>query len=261
MNVMEEVQEVKVGSHMVVPCFVVEDAAGFIEFATRAFGAVERFRVPRPDGSIQHAELMIGDSLIELGQANDVYGAVRIPIHLYVDDADALYASAMAAGANSLGEPKDQPYGDREGDVADPWGNHWYIATRRGVSPKPAGYRTVTPGLRVSGSARLLDFLRDAFGAVVHEELLRAPDGSVIYGAVRIGDSVVEIGEARPEWPAMPVNMHLFVPDADVTYASAVAAGAESINAPVNQPYGERSGGVRDPFGNTWWIAQVLEGR
>jgi PhnB protein len=124
---------------------------------------------------------------------------------------------------------------------------------------RPLGFRSVTPGLSVSGSTALLTFLERAFDARTGEVHKNA-DGSVGHGEIRIGDSLIEISEARPEWPARPCSLHLYVPDTDAVYERAVAAGARSLTAPENAPYGDRAAGVRDPAGNDWFIATRLEG-
>ncbi len=126
------------------------------------------------------------------------------------------------------------------------------------VKPIPDGYHTVTPYLTVTGVAKLIDFLKRAFDA---KELhcMTAPDGSVMHGEVRIGDSPVMLGEARGEWPAMPSAFYLYVPDIDALYKRAIAAGGISVREPTNEFYGDRVGGVKDAFGNQWWIATHIE--
>lgn len=115
------------------------------------------------------------------------------------------------------------------------------------------GFHTVTPYLIVRGAAELIDFLEQAFGAT---ELLRAPTpGGRIHAEVRIGDSMVMLGDASAEWEPMPGSIHLYVDDADAAYGSALQAGASSLMEPADQDYGDRMGGVKDPFGNVWWIA------
>ncbi len=120
---------------------------------------------------------------------------------------------------------------------------------------KPEGYSTVSPYLIVGGAQAVIDFLREAFGAA---ELRRydLPDGSVMHAEVRIGDSVVMIGDAGADWPAVPAHLHVYVADVDATYRRAIEAGGASVGEPA-QKEGEpdRRGGVRDPGGNTWWIA------
>lgn len=119
------------GFHSVTPYLIVNGAARLLEFVEQAFGAEILYRLPRPDGTVMHASFRIGDSMLECSDAREEFPATRVGLHLYVEDADAVYAKAIAAGATSLRAPMDQPYGDREGDVADPLGNHWYIATHK----------------------------------------------------------------------------------------------------------------------------------
>ena len=118
----------------------------------------------------------------------------------------------------------------------------------------PEGFHSVTPYLVVPGVARLLDFVRDAFGA---EEIGRdaAPDGRIMHAVVRIGDSMLEMGEPSPEWSPMPCGLHLYVEDADAVYTRALEAGSVPLYKPSVKPYGDREAGVRDPSGNFWYIA------
>ena len=124
-------------------------------------------------------------------------------------------------------------------------------------NPIPQGYGTVTPFLCVAEAAKLIDFLKQAFAAEVVFRMDR-PDGAVAHAEVKIGDSKVMIGTPAPgqETQAM---LHLYVPDTDAVYASAMAAGATSLREPADQFYGDRSGGVRDLSGNQWWIATHIE--
>jgi PhnB protein len=121
-------------------------------------------------------------------------------------------------------------------------------------SHMPEGFHTITPYPLVADAAGLLDFLRAAFEA---EELERyaGPDGRIKHAAVRIGDSVLEMGEPGPAWQPMPCSLHIDVPDVDAVYERALAAGGESLYDPDLKPYGDREAGVRDPAGNLWYIA------
>jgi hypothetical protein len=85
------------------------------------------------------------------------------------------------------------------------------------------------------------------------------PDGSIAHAQVQIGSSAVMVGGARDEWKALPMFMHLYVPDADAVYAQAIAAGATSMQEPMDEFYGDRTSGVKDPFGNLWWLATHQE--
>lgn len=122
------------------------------------------------------------------------------------------------------------------------------------VKPIPDGYHSVTPYLAVKGAAGLIDFMKEAFGA---EEAFRMGDNPIMHAEMRIGDSMVMLGDAQDE--VMPAQIHLYMPDVDATYQRALKAGAKSTREPENQFYGDRSAGVKDAFGNTWWIATHIE--
>ena len=122
----------------------------------------------------------------------------------------------------------------------------------------PDGYGTVTPWVISPDTARLIDFTRDAFGAV---ELARVAgaDGGIGHAEVRVGDSVVMMFDSRPGWPATPAFLRLYVPDADVAYERALAAGATPVTEVTGLFFGDRVGRVRDPLGNIWWIQAHVE--
>jgi PhnB protein len=126
------------------------------------------------------------------------------------------------------------------------------------VNPIPDGFHSVTPYMIVQGAAKLLEFLDQAFGA---EEVLsmKRPDGTIMHAQIKIGDSMIEMSEATAEMPAMPAMLHLYVNDADATYKRAIQAGATSLMEPIDQFYGDRESGVKDPCGNQWYIATHKE--
>jgi PhnB protein len=126
------------------------------------------------------------------------------------------------------------------------------------VKPIPEGYHTVTPYLTVADAEAQIDFLRKAFGA---EEKYRHTDekGHVKHAEVRVGDSMVMIGQAREQWTPRPAHFYLYVEDVDALYQRAVDAGGKSIQKPANQFYGDRTAGVEDSQGNSWWIGTHIE--
>ena len=102
--------------HTVTPYLIVENVARLIEFLREAFGGTERIRVPRADGSVMHAEVQIGDSIVAMGEPTGTVKAMPASIFLRVQDADAAYLKALQAGGTSVSEPKDQPHaGERYG--------------------------------------------------------------------------------------------------------------------------------------------------
>ncbi|KFI06558.1 VOC family protein [Massilia sp. BSC265] len=133
------------GFHSVTPHLVCEGAADAIAFYSQAFGAVEVSRMSGPGGKIMHAELRIGDSIIMLCDDFPEYGSrgplalqgSAVVIHLYVPDADSVWERALAAGARPLMPLGNAFWGDRYGQLADPFGHRWAIATRlRDMTPR-----------------------------------------------------------------------------------------------------------------------------
>lgn len=113
----------------VTPYLIVKEAKHLIAFLQKAFDFQEVTRHLQPDGSIMHAELTLGDSMIMLGDASEVYPPNPTMIHLFLDNCDNFYQRALDAGAVSIREPQDQEYGHRSAGVSDPSGNQWWIAS------------------------------------------------------------------------------------------------------------------------------------
>lgn len=120
----------------------------------------------------------------------------------------------------------------------------------------PAGNNRVMPYLILKDGFGFIEFAKNILSAT-EAAIYRTEDGGLMHGEIMIGDSKIMIGEASDKWPASPAGMFIYVADVDKTYAEALAAGASSIMEPVNQDYG-RSGGIKDSWGNTWWITQPL---
>lgn len=228
--------------------------AGLADFLARVFGAVETFAARGPAGGM-HREVRVGDSMLMIGEGGPG-GVMPIrpsELHVYVQDVDAAFQRALAAGATSLGEPANRPYGERAGFVRDAFGNHWFIATHLGASFVPEGLRTVTPLIHVAGTADYIDFLTRAFGAV--EERRHEEGSAVRYARMRIGDAAIELNEAGGGADATPSGFMMYVDDPDGLYERAVAAGAQSLSAPTEQSYG-RVAAVQDAMGNQWFITR-----
>ncbi len=116
------------GFRTVTPYIVVPGIARLLDFLEQAFGAKRREVMKREDGSIAHASVTLGDSILEMGESIDKK-SMPMTFHVYIPDVDDTYKRALAAGAKSLSEPVDQFYGERSAGLIDDWGNHWYIAT------------------------------------------------------------------------------------------------------------------------------------
>jgi PhnB protein len=249
------VSPVRAGFHTVTPYLIISGAARWIDFVKQAFDAEERFRVQAPGTeTIMHAEAKIGDSMVELADANPQFPAMPATLVLRVTDPDTVYDRAVAAGATPFQPVEDHDYGTRAGTVRDASGNYLHIFTPLPGNRIFENFRSVTLHLNPLKSQPLIEFLQEAFDG---QEIYRAqsPDGVVHHAQVKIGDSVIGMGDAHGPFPAMPCTLHLYVPDTDKVYEDALRAGATSIQPPTDQAYGDRSAGVLDPFGNRWFIA------
>jgi PhnB protein len=125
-------KSIREGFHAVTPYLIVRDAENLVEFVKQAFAGTESYRGTGSAGGL-HAEVRIGDSMVMIGGGKEdgVWQGEPFPgsIYLYMDDVDAVYELALQAGATSISQPADQPYGDRVAGVTDPCGNVWYIST------------------------------------------------------------------------------------------------------------------------------------
>ena len=131
------VKKIPDGYHSIQPYIMMKNCAEAIEFYKKAFGAKERLRMKDKEGRVNHAEIEIGDSCMMMADevpqkeafSLEHYDGSPVMLMLYTEDCDATFRAAVAAGAKSLREPTDQPYGDRMSGVTDPFGYKWWIAT------------------------------------------------------------------------------------------------------------------------------------
>ena len=139
------VKPIPEGYHSVTPYLIMKNAGAAIEFYKNAFGAIELFRMPQPDGKIGHAEIKIGDSPIMLSDEHpemkylgpETIGGTPVSLMIYVDDVDTVFKRAIDKGATEQKAVQDQFYGDRSGSLVDPFGHIWHIATHtEDVSPE-----------------------------------------------------------------------------------------------------------------------------
>jgi uncharacterized glyoxalase superfamily protein PhnB len=246
------------GFHKVTPYIVTRDGDAMLDFAKNAFGAEIVLRAEGGGGGGVHGEVQIGDTMLMMGGGlpgkSFASPLKTTALHVYVEDTDAIYKKALQAGATSTGAPQDHEYGERGASVKDPFGNFWYIATSKGESYIPKGLHNVNVYLHPLRAEPVIGFLKRAFGA---QEIAKhaSPDGVVHHAEVRVGDSVVEMGEAHGPYQPMPSMFYVYVPDCDTVYRQAIAAGAKPLHELTDQPYGDRNGAVTDPFGNVWYIA------
>jgi PhnB protein len=137
---------------------------------------------------------------------------------------------------------------------------------QRGTMSTPEGYHTASPYLIAADASAALEFYRAAFGATVKRRLAM-PDGKIMHAEINIGDSIVMLADEFPSREAFgpehfggsPVSVVLHVENADTLYAQALEAGATSLRPMADQPVGDRSGTVRDPFGHRWILITHIE--
>lgn len=121
----------------------------------------------------------------------------------------------------------------------------------------PSTHQSVMPYLMVAGAAGFATFAEQVFGATVTMTRLREGSTQVMHSELQIGGSTIMYCDATEQWAPQTANLFVYVPNADDTYAAALAAGATVVMEPSTQDYG-RTCGVTDPYGNTWWITSVL---
>lgn len=133
------VKPIPEGHHTVTPYLAIKNGVAALEFYKKAFGATELAKLILPDGRLGHAEIRLGDSIIMMsdefpeygGKSPQTLGGSPVNIHLYVEDVDAFFKKAVAAGAKERKPVSDQFYGDRSGQLEDPFGHLWWVATHK----------------------------------------------------------------------------------------------------------------------------------
>lgn len=143
---MPQSRKVPEGYHSLQPYLMFVDCHKAMAFYAKAFGATEKMTMKTPEGRVAHAEIAIGDSVLMMADENPGieafaaahYGGSPVSLMVYVSDCDTTYAGAIAAGATSLREPADQPYGDRMAGIVDPFGYKWWIAHSLGKESEAA---------------------------------------------------------------------------------------------------------------------------
>lgn len=135
----KNVKAIPNGHHTVTPYLAIRNATKALEFYEKGFGATVTYKLLMPDGRLGHAEIRLGDSVVMLadefpeygGKAPEAFGGSPVSIHLYVEDVDAFFKRALMAGARERKPVEDQFYGDRSGQLEDPFGHLWWVATHK----------------------------------------------------------------------------------------------------------------------------------
>jgi len=129
---------------------------------------------------------------------------------------------------------------------------------RKSVKAIPEGMHTVTPFLIVDGANDLIKFIEQSFNGKV-ASIMKTKEGRVMHAGVQIGDSQIMVTDSSEKYPAASTRLYLYVDDVDETYKNAIKAKGTSLREPTDEFYGDRSSGVKDAWGNEWWIATHVE--
>ncbi len=186
-------------------------------------------RVPRPDGKIMHAEVLIGDAIVEMADGNEQYPSRPMPIHVYVRDIDAAYHARSRPAQLPTTRRRIRNTAITIAPCAIAFGNFWYIGSRERRDADSGGVPSLMPFVHAVGTQKLIDFMKSAFAA---EELMKvqAPDGVIVHAKMRFGgDAVIELSEARRSIEPLPGFVAHVRADADEVYARAIAAGAKPL--------------------------------
>src|SRR5438132_1689282 len=212
------------GVHTITPYLVVSDVHQEIDFLKKVFEAEGKVYGLGSQGGF-HSEYRIGNSMLMIGGGGkgSQWQGTPVPavFHLYVENVDGVYQQAIQAGAISLMPPMDMEYGERGAGIEDLSGNHWYLATASGPNYIPEGVPNLMPYFHPVGAPKMIEFLKVAFDAreiAVHQ----SPDGIVQHAKIRIGDSIVEMGEAHGPWQPRPMHFMVHVDDCDASYVHAM---------------------------------------
>ena len=129
---------------------------------------------------------------------------------------------------------------------------------RKSVKAIPKGFNSITPFLVVEGADDFIEFVEKAFDGKT-TFIMRTDDDQVMHASVQIGDSQVMVTDAMKNYPAATCKLYLYVEDSDAVFEQAIEAGGTSLREPTTEFYGDRAGGVKDAWGNEWWISTHVE--
>ena len=242
----------------IFPVLRYQHAPAAIEFLVNALGFEKKSDHRTPQGDVAHADLAHGPSIVGVSSAavssgESPWGQVRQGLYLVVDDPDAAYERARAAGADVAVPIADQSYGSRDFSLRDPEGHLWGFGTYD--MSRGNGEAMIFPEIRYRDPEAAAAWLERAIGAT---NTLRVPgaDGALMHAEFRIGPGVVMIGAAGPgEFADLSHFANLQVTDPDAHAARARAAGATILREPQTASYGARFYAVRDTEGFLWWIS------
>ena len=243
----------------IFPVLRYDNAPVAIDFLVNAFGFAKASDHRTPDGTVAHADLRFGPSVVGISSVgtsskDSPWAAVRQGIYIVVDNPDAMYERARAAGADVAIPIADQSYGSRDFTLRDPEGHLWGFGTY--AMERGAGEPTIFPEILYRDAHKTREWIERALG---FRPTLTVPDanGSLKHAELRLGDGVVMVGAAPQsgQFQGLTHFANLLVDDPDAHFARAQAAGATIALEPQVAPFGARFYAAHDPEGFLWWIS------
>ncbi len=262
-------------SPVICPVFRYKDAPAAIEWLMRAFGFEKRSDYRTADGSVAHADLRLGSSVIGVSSAStsapdSPWAQARQGLYVRVDNPDAYHDRAKAAGAEIVLPLEDMDYGSRDFSLRDIGGNLWGFGTydmapqransaRRGPRDMGAtdGEPVVYPEMRYDDAAGAVRWLELALGFTRTMEV-NDNKGNLMHAELRLEHSVLMLGPESPassEFAGTRQLTHVRVDDPDAHFERTKTAGATVAREPQTAPYGARFYAARDPEGFLWWVS------
>ena len=242
----------------VFPVLRYTDAPAAIAFLVNAFGFQVESDHRTPDGAVAHADLTLGPSVVGVSSdgmspADSPWARVRQGLYLVVEDPDAYYERARAAGADVATPIADQSYGSRDFTLRDPEGHLWGLGTYE--MSRGSGEPTIFPEIRYRDAPAAAAWIENALG-FRRTLTVPGPDGSLMHAEFRLDRGVVMIGAASPgEFSDLSHFSNLQVSDPDAHHARAKSAGAVIVREPQTARYGARFYAARDHEGFLWWVS------
>jgi uncharacterized glyoxalase superfamily protein PhnB len=243
----------------IFPVLRYDDAAAAIDFMVRGLGFESASDHRDPDGRVVHADLRFGPSVVGVSSTgtsppSSPWARVRQGIYIVVEDPDAAYARAQAAGADIALPIADQPYGSRDFTLRDPEGHLWGFGTY--AMERRQGEPVIFPEVLYHDGHAALEWMERAMGFTCSFRV-PADDGSLRHAEMRLGDGVVFVGTApeSEQFKGVTHFVNLKVDDPDAHFARAKAAGATIVMEPQFAPFGARFYAARDGEGCLWWIS------
>jgi len=238
-----------------------KDCGAFIEFMKKVFDAEEKIKNLTPEGAVSFCDLRVLGTVLQCCEGSEEKGYITGAISVCVQNVDEIDHKARSAGATPVSEPNDSPSG-RSCTFKDSFGNFWIINEDEEVSgleqevQVPKEDHGLCPYLILKGAAEFGEFLKKVFHAEEITKSLMGDVKTIVHAQFKVSGSIIKCSEGSQQFGYRNGGIFVYVSDADETHKVALSEGATEVMPPSDQTYG-RSSGVKDPFGNTFWITST----